>query len=378
MKGEVVSAEWTEQRDRKSGLRVKQLTNYKAHSHHLYFTNTGWYDGGRKLLFGSDRCDETHLFSLDLQSGAITQLTEYSLPDESGFLFTCVSPTRDEAYFWRGNVLVALDLNTLQERPLDEVPPGWSTNMLNCSADGKYVCTGIYEDLSHRFDVDLLHGYVGFREYWEAHPLSRVLRIATDGSGADVVFEENYWIGHVNTSPTQPHILSFCHEGPWDKVDQRIWGCDMNTGKVWKILPTKQGDRVGHEYWLADGETIGYHGHIGGQPVFGFVRYDNSEHTEAVMQADSVHFHSNNRNLIVGDGTGSHPYVLLWRWQGETIEEPRIVCEHRSSFHIQQTHVHPRFSPNGKQILFTSDRSGYGNVFLVDVPPYDELPPLGT
>jgi oligogalacturonide lyase len=75
---------------------------------------------------------------------------------------------------------------------------------------------------------------------------------------------------------------------------------------------------------------------------------------------------------------GSNPYILLWRWQGEAIEEPRIVCEHRSSFHIQQTHVHPRFSPHGKQILFTRDGGGYGNVYLLDVPQYGELPPLET
>jgi oligogalacturonide lyase len=98
---------------------------------------------------------------------------------------------RDEAYSWRGNALVALDMNTLEERALYEVPRGWSTNMLNCSADGKYVCTGINTDLRHRFDVDLLHGYIGFCECLEAHSLSRVLRIATDGNGADVVFEEN-------------------------------------------------------------------------------------------------------------------------------------------------------------------------------------------
>jgi hypothetical protein len=42
--------------------------------------------------------------------------------------------------------------------------------------------------------------------------------------------------------------------------------------KVWKIRATEQGNRVGHEHWLADGETNGYHGHIGGQSVFGFLR----------------------------------------------------------------------------------------------------------
>jgi hypothetical protein len=91
------------------------------------------------------------------------------------------------------------------------------TNMTNVTADGKYLCTGLYEDLSGQFKVDLLHGYVGFYEYWEAMPLSQVQRIDTQSGAAEVVFEERYWIGHVtlctDSSPTAswathayPHI----------------------------------------------------------------------------------------------------------------------------------------------------------------------------
>jgi len=32
----------------------------------------------------------------------------------------------------------------------------------------------------------------------------------------------NDWLGHLQFSPTDPHLLMFCHEGPWHKVD-RIW-----------------------------------------------------------------------------------------------------------------------------------------------------------
>lgn len=58
-------------RDPATGAEVTQLTDYKGHSHHLYFTNPGWYSGGRKLLFGSDRENRTNLFGVDLESGAI-------------------------------------------------------------------------------------------------------------------------------------------------------------------------------------------------------------------------------------------------------------------------------------------------------------------
>ena len=91
-------------------------------------------------------------------------------------------------------------------------------------------------------------------------PLSQVLSISVDTGQADVVWEERSWVGHINTSPTQPHLLTFCHEGPWNLVDCRIWGLDMNTGQAWKIRPTVPDESVGHEYWFKDGIHIGYHG----------------------------------------------------------------------------------------------------------------------
>ncbi|GAB4569029.1 MAG: oligogalacturonate lyase family protein [Anaerolineae bacterium] len=379
MKGQRWPAEWREHKDPMTGITVRQLTNYKGHSHHLYFTNPGWYDDGRRLLFGSDRNNQTSLFSIDLETGEILQLTDRPLPPppaETSFLFTCVNPRQPEAYYWCGPELYAIDLHSLDERLIYRAPDGFLVNILNCTADGNFVCTGLYEDLSDRFPVDLLHGYVGFREYWQARPLSRVIKIAVDGSGAETVWEERSWIGHVNTSPTQPHLLTFCHEGPWHLVDNRIWGLNLETGEVWKIRPREADETVGHEYWLADGIHIGYHGRRGDRHVFGIIRYDNTERREAAFAAHSTHFHSNDERLIVGDGTRDRPYLLLWRWVGEEIEGPRVVCVHRSSFHIQQTHVHPRFSPDGSYILFTSDHTGYGNLYTVEVPDFDRLPQL--
>src|SRR6185503_3778150 len=138
--------------DPQTGVRVRQLTDYKAHSHHLYFTNPGWYDGGKKLLFGSDRCNRTNLFSLHLDSGEITQLTDLE-PANADFLFASLNPCRAEVYFWHERHLVALNLDTFETRRLYRVPDGYAVNMTNVTADGHYVCTGIYEDLSARFAV---------------------------------------------------------------------------------------------------------------------------------------------------------------------------------------------------------------------------------
>jgi oligogalacturonide lyase len=361
-----------------TGIEVRQLTNYKGHSYHLYFTNPGWYDGGRKLLFGSDRGNRTNLFSVELASGEITQLTDLDQHVKISFQSASVNPRRDEVYFWHGPELVALDLRSLEERRLYRAPEGFRTTMTNVTADGKHICTGLYEDLSARFKVDLDHGYVGFHEYWEARPLSQVLRIDAASGAAEVVFEERSWIGHVNTSPTQPQLMTFCHEGPWHKVDHRIWGLDLTTGRAWKIRPGQPGERVGHEYWFADGEQIGYHGFSAeGAPFYGSIRYDNSGQVEAPFPHGSTHFHSNDLGLIVGDGSREEPHLMLWRFRDGRFEGPRALLAHRGSFQAQVLHVHPRFSPDGRQILFVSDMLGYGNIYLIDTPDFDALPELG-
>ncbi len=381
-RGETFAAEWRIRTDHETGVEVRQLTDHKGHSHHLYFTNPGWYDDGRKLLFGSDRGNRTNLFGLDLGSGEITQLTDLDLPPppgETSFLFTSKNPVKEEAYFWHGRDLVALDLSTLDTRVLYEAPEGFLPNITNVTADGRHVCSVIYQDLSKEFGVDLLRGYVGFAEYWAARPLSRVVLVDTSTGQDRVAFEEKYWIGHTNTSPTRSNLATYCHEGPWYDVDNRIWGLDLDTGHTWKIRPTGEGERVGHEHWLADGIHIGYHGtHADGSSFFGRIHYDGTDSKEVAFPHHSTHFHTNDLEVVVGDGSRDNPRLLLWRRQpddaAEGFDGPRVLLNHRGSFHIQAVHVHPRLRADNAQVLFTSDASGYGNLHLVDVPDLDDLP----
>ncbi|HOF60743.1 MAG TPA: oligogalacturonate lyase family protein [Candidatus Latescibacteria bacterium] len=374
--GSVFQSELREFTDALSGTRIHQLTNYRGHSHHLYFTNPGWYDNGRKLLISSDRMNRTNLFGIDLETGLLTQLTDYDPlppPHEVEFLRCCVNPVRDEAYYFYGRDVVALDLITGAQRTIWSLAAGFVPSQINCTADGARVVLGIHEDLSARLRVDYLRGYVGFRETWAAKPLSRIIAIATDDSRSDTVWEERYWIGHTNASPTQSNLITFCHEGPWELVDCRIWGLDLEAGRVWKIRARRvEGEAVGHEHWLADGVHVAYHGSLpDGNKCMGVIRFDNQNCVEYAFPYETGHIHSNDFRLVVGD---AGDVVRIWRLEDQGFGPPRVLCRHRCSSHIQQLHVHPRFNPAGTQVLFTSDMSGYGNVYLADVPDVDKLP----
>ena len=107
--------------DPATDARVHQLTAHRAHSHHFYFTNPGWHAGRSRLVISSDRGNATNLYSVGLSSGEMRQLTDLEplpLPREVEFLRACLNPAREEAYFWYGLELVALDLGSLAVRTL--------------------------------------------------------------------------------------------------------------------------------------------------------------------------------------------------------------------------------------------------------------------
>lgn len=386
-KGQVFPSEITTYYDRISGAKVTKLTSYLAHEYHLYFTNLGWYEDNQKLLICSDRANCSNLYSVDLKSGKQTQLTDYSSAERPNIHGTYINPHKKEAYFTFENQIIALDLESYAERSIFNLQAGYNFSSLSCTADGKYLCFGASQDLSDQIEINLGSGYVGFEEIEAARPNSKIYELNLETKEATVIHEENRWIGHVNTSPTQSHLLTFCHEGPWDVVDHRLWVLDRTTRKAWRIRDNVPNQFAGHEYWHMDGVTVGYHGftdaieHADGK-FLGHVRYDGTEQHDYEFPYPNMHVHSNKEELIVGDGSQPAPHhgqtyqdcIFLWKKVDGDLKGPRILCRHRCSSHSQKVHVHPRISPDGKQILFTSDMDGYGNVYLVDLLPYEDLP----
>ena len=381
-KGRVYRDRQVRYTDSFSKREVTRLTGYLGHSWQLYFTHPCWVDGATALVLKSERENRSNYFRYELASGELVQLTDFT---ERQLFEGCLSPATNRLYYWLGATLWEQRLDSLQERPVSEVPaPMCPTygSQINVTADRRYVCALLMERG--------VAGEARSAELFELRPRSQLVRIDVAGSGSEVLHEDRRYITHVNTSPTRSDLLTFCHEGPWARVEQRIWGLNLDTREVWPIRPQRGEYSVIAEHWFADGERIGFRSHLraANDTRFGHIRWDNRDHVETVVPAYCRHFHSLDGSLVVGDGspvyllpamlnsTVTWPYILLYRSDGAGWEAPRILAYHGSTFNGQRSHPHARLTPDGRHVLYTSDVSGYANLYLAPVGDLDDLPVL--
>lgn len=387
-KGRVYQDKQFRYTDAYSGREVIQLTDYLGHSNHFYFTDPCWFNDNKSFFFMSDRQNKSDLFRYDLDDGKMTQLTDFDTPGRSR---GCWSEANKRLYLWRDKKIVSLDPETYEQEVIYVAPDNMEPEArANPTADGKYVISRLQESIPEE-KAAIAFAYSRFRELFHKKPLSQVIRVEVATGHMEIIHEDRCYTSHINTSHVLPEIMTFCHEGPWDLVEQRIWGLNIETGETWKIRPQDDGLElaIGHEYWFADGETIGYHGFPrtdkNREHVFGHLKWDNTEHVEVRFPFRSTHFCSLDDSIIVGDGSpaavfshqgASRPFIQLFKWNGEDYEGPRILAYHRSTFNNQHAHPHPRFTPDGKYVLYSSDLTDYANMYLVEVGDFDDLPIL--
>lgn len=114
--------------DRLTGRTVRQLTTYRGHSSHPYFTDPCWFNDGNSFIFTSDRNGMSNLFRYDLDTNAIHQLTNLSdVHRENERVFDyrpqgAWSEINKRCYYWWCNVLYELDVDTGDERTVFRAP----------------------------------------------------------------------------------------------------------------------------------------------------------------------------------------------------------------------------------------------------------------
>jgi oligogalacturonide lyase len=211
------------------------------------------------------------------------------------------------------------------------------------------------------------------------------------------------WINHMLFSPVDPNLLMYCHEGPWQLVD-RIWIIRADgTQNTLVHKRTMFMEITGHEFWSNDGKSVWYDWQFPKGQVYFLAGYEVATgHRVAYnMTADqwSIHFNgSRDHSVFAGDGGDSgqvtqaadgtwielYHLEALSRHEGfntpDLIQPGVLRFEHLVNManHNYKLEPNERFSPDDKEIIFTSNMFGPSYVFAVEVekavdPPANEV-----
>lgn len=386
MIGTVYPSEKRNYTDEKSGAQITQLTN-QGINYHFYFTENSFDLDGKTIHFLSNREHEgteiCNLFKMDLDSGEMVQLTDDPLGVEVGRITK--TPDGEYVAYVTGSQLRLYNTKTGENKLLYEEKNHMLLQNLSFSCDKQWI------GFNRNEDVDALPdggpNYAGFKEKMFATKDGRVSVIRLDGSEFHDVFRDTHWLSHFQFSPDNPDIAMFCHEGPWNYVQQRIWMINMNTGDIWPCFRQTEDDCVGHEFWAQNGDVIfdnrrgGHDGtisnsksqvyaseHVSAEiPYFGFAHKDGKVYRKINMPFYCNHYFANgDLSMFAGDAVDD---ILLIQPAEDGTAKMKILAHHNTTWHYQRSHCHPTFSWDGKKLLYAADTDEWhDNLFLVDVP----------
>ena len=366
--------------DKKSGKEIIKLTQSGTNVH-LYFTENSFYSDDKYILYKHrdgtlENSGVTNLFKLDLDTGIRTQLTDF---DAMGVTPKVFNKTHDgkKLFYNTERELYSIDVESGEHTLLATCPVGYTFGSTSVSYDNRYIAV-IAGGKSFAKVKSSHENYGGFLENFYGNKSGRVMIAATDGSGFETLYEDTHWLGHVQFAPDTNEFITYCHEGPWNYVQQRIWMLNTITRRAKPCYVQGINDSVGHEFWTRDGLVFfdnrgrGHDGTITSDktqavtmshdgpddiPLVGFVDKDCKLLRTVELPYYCNHYHANKDNsVLVADAVND---IVLIHLDGD---KPRLetLCEHNTSWRYQAVHCHPTWSWSNNAILYGSDCDSEG------------------
>lgn len=361
--GSTYPSETRTQRDTKTGIAVRQVTSFASIHHHPFYYIPAYDDSGRRLFFVSHRTGHAQLFFEDQPGGSLVQITDRDDLNE----WSC-HPSHDGkyAYYTAGNTAWRVNLETMCEERvavLGDAPirqtgmVGASMGTTSLSRDDRWWCVPAKAETSFRMHIIDVH------------------------TGEDSIILERDSIAHPEFHPEDSTLLRYA--GPYD---QRVWIIrrDGSENRLVYQRDAAKREWIVHETWLPGTREIittnWPHGVMAIHIDSGIFRW--------IVRTNAWHPTVNRAGTALVSDT-NHPDIGLVlcdpRCEGGSV---RTLCdssasnmgEHWKNDHCpyddgpvtvnapQHTHPHPGFSPDGRRVVFTSDRTGTSHVYEATLP----------
>jgi hypothetical protein len=323
-------------RDPRSGLRILRLTHYSSISMNLYFEMCAFTPDERHVVLlsqrGAGRDAPWDLMRARTDGMELVQMTEV---DHIGGIV--VSPPLGAVLYQCGSELRKVDILSLREDTIAHVPgefPGvcGSLGAMDAAGCSYFGSSQRPDGTAVLFRVELASGVV--TELYEG---TRQVHIHVDPAGTTVYFAE------------------------YDEVRGGPYMIDANGANLRRYCF----DRFAHHTWF--GETGLMQGCLL-PPGHALVTYREGDAEPEVITGGRYYWHSSasdDAQWIVSDTNWPREGLYVVHVPTRTVT---FLCDPLSSCsHPQWTHPHPSFSPNMSYVLFNSDMTGIGQVYLVEL-----------
>lgn len=360
-KGKVYEAESRIYRDYRTGKQIRQITSHPSIHHQPFFMIPAYDDAMNWLVFVSHRTGQPQLFVEIRSTGQLLQLTELTDLKEWS-----VHPSHDGRYIYFTTTVGGWRLNTdsLQEELLFRYPhnlpekPGMVGGALGTTA------------LSRDDRWWALH---------YSHDGTDHLEVIDTSSGKSATLLRSDSIAHLQFCPDDSNLLFYA--GP---VNDRVWVINRDgSGKrrLYNRNPHKK-EWITHESWIPGTRELAF---VDWPHGIRCVHADTGK-VRQVTRFNAWHAVCNPQgNLMVADTNFPDRGLQLFN-PLDSIGEPDTLCYPEASgigehwdgpfpydngpvavYAPQHTHPHPSFSPDGTRVVYTSDRSGYSQIYEVEV-----------
>ncbi len=366
--------------DPRTGARVRQVTAHPSTHHHPFYYLPCMDDAMKRLYFVSHRTGRPEIWCEIRATGALQQLT-----DQPEIAEWSVHPSHDGRFVyytagqahsagsgqaaWRvatdsGATELLLDFGGLAGREAGMVGAAMGTTTV--SRDDSYWAVPV--KYGPRFRLVVIDTWTGGHEtileadtigHPQFHPQDntllryagsykeRIWVVRRDGSGNRLVYERKplatpgqfEWIVHEVWNPVRPREIITAN---WPRG---CIGIDVDSGAV--------------------------------RPVCSFNAWHPSINRDGTrMCADTVFPDIGLQVFDPRDGVGApctlcYPEATSEGRHWDTDHCPYDDADYQQGkwkvYAPQHTHPHPAFSPDGHAVVFTSDRSGYAQVYEVEV-----------
>ena len=371
-----------------TGTSVKRLTDPGILSHHMYFYNRMTTSDGKKLLVCQLREEGRQLYLLDLNSGELLQITEGEKVGQDSAMF---SSDDRFIYYQQGKSYYRMDAGSLESECYYTVPDGWSGGAAGMSDDCRFMAVIESEDKSFPKKKED-KGWSFFAQACLAKPHCRIVYVDTLTGRSHIVLDECCWLGHPQIRPKDPDTILFCHEGPYDLIDARLWLVQSDGSRL-RCCREQPSDLIlTHEFWLPDGSRLAYvYRETTGSKEENIRMMDPETLQEEIFMECSPYAHficDHRQEYMVGDAQSSDkPIHLLTeddlkaqKGPGNNFiylidmkkREERKLAWHGTSWldrhgNPQDCHPHPCFTQDNRSVIFVSDREGFPCIYQIEL-----------